>query len=661
MAENENGNEEQMAEAEAEAEAEVEPEYTAEEQEAAAPEVTEAYSNLLELGLEESVAREVDGMFLAGLMRRDELDQRAIDGLKGLAVEHALAVLEELKASNLPAVSNKSAYMCGIMKALRQKQAAGVILDSGAKRPGPDEAKLKEILDRTGYSLEITSGQRKYGGPPPNYEGANPGPGQEVFCGKLPTNVFEEQLIPLFEKCGMIWDLRLMMDPATGLNKTFCFVTFTTKEGAQRAVKQLDGYEIRPGKRIKVNISIAKVRLFVGNIPKQRSREEIMTEFSKISEGLRDVIIYSNPDDSSKKNRGFAFLDYDSHKDASAAKRKMDSGTVTVWGRSFIVNWAEPQEEPDEEVMAKVKVLYVKNLKSTVSEDQLRQVFQPYGAVERVKKTKDYGFVHFENRQDALRAMEELNGTNLGDTALEISLAKPPSKQKKQEFAGGYGGGGSGSWGGPMPRGGGGGGGGGAGGFGGRGRGRGRGAMGGGPPMQAYGGGYGGGAAYDPYGYDASGGYGDDYYGGGGYDDYSGGYDYYGGDVGGGYGGYGMASAQPPPYARGRGGMGMGGAPMRGRGAMGARGSIRGGAMGGRGGFAGGMGGMRARGARGARGAPRGIGLGMKRKADSFMGGEPKKLATGDSWGQDWSAQPIAQQPLGQAGGDSQWYQDSWS
>lgn len=63
----------------------------------------------------------------------------------------------------------------------------------------------------------------------------------QVFCGKLPNNVFEESLIPLFEKCGTIWDLRLMMDPATGYNKTFCFVTFTTKEGAQQAVKQVLG------------------------------------------------------------------------------------------------------------------------------------------------------------------------------------------------------------------------------------------------------------------------------------------------------------------------------------------------------------------------------------------------------------------------------------
>lgn len=44
---------------------------------------------------------------------------------------------------------------------------------------------------------------------------------------------------------------------------------------------QLHNYEIRPGKQLKVNISIANVRLFVGNIPKNKSREEIKEEFGK--------------------------------------------------------------------------------------------------------------------------------------------------------------------------------------------------------------------------------------------------------------------------------------------------------------------------------------------------------------------------------------------
>jgi len=39
---------------------------------------------------------------------------------------------------------------------------------------------LQEILQRTGYSHEVTPGQRKYGGPPPNWDGPAPGPGHEV-------------------------------------------------------------------------------------------------------------------------------------------------------------------------------------------------------------------------------------------------------------------------------------------------------------------------------------------------------------------------------------------------------------------------------------------------------------------------------------------------
>ena len=45
---------------------------------------------------------------------------------------------------------------------------------------GPDEEKIKEILERTGYTLDVTTGQRKFGGPPPGWEGEPPSNGCEV-------------------------------------------------------------------------------------------------------------------------------------------------------------------------------------------------------------------------------------------------------------------------------------------------------------------------------------------------------------------------------------------------------------------------------------------------------------------------------------------------
>lgn len=72
-------------------------------------------------------------------------------------------------------------------------------------------------------------------------------------------------------------------------------------------------------------------------------------------EGLSDVILYHQPDDK-KKNRGFCFLEYEDHKTAAQARRRLMSGKVKVWGNLVTVEWADPIEDPDPEVMAKVSI-----------------------------------------------------------------------------------------------------------------------------------------------------------------------------------------------------------------------------------------------------------------------------------------------------------------
>lgn len=151
--------------------------------------------------------------------------------------------------------------------------------------------------------------------------------------------------------------------------------------------------------------------------------------------GLVDVILYQDPGNR-ERNRGFCFLEFESHKLASQARRKLISSRVKIWGIEILVDWAEPLEEPDEETMSKVKVIYVRNLSLTIPEEEIQRAFEVYGPVERVKKIKDYAFVHFEAREVALKAMEACQGRELLPGCghpVEISLARPPSDKKRKE------------------------------------------------------------------------------------------------------------------------------------------------------------------------------------------------------------------------------------
>lgn len=61
-------------------------------------------------------------------------------------------------------------------------------------------------------------------------------------------------------------------------------------------------------------------------------------------------------------------------------------------------------------IFLQVKVLYVRNLMLNTTESTIEDIFSLRAPVERVKKIRDYAFVHFHSIEDAHKAMSELNG-----------------------------------------------------------------------------------------------------------------------------------------------------------------------------------------------------------------------------------------------------------
>ena len=97
-----------------------------------------------------------------------------------------------------------------------------------------------------------------------------------------------------------------------------------------------------------------------------------------------------------------------------------------------------------------MKNIFVGNLSFNTGEDELRQLFESYGQVDRVSimtdrdtgRSRGFGFVEMANNEDGEKAITALNGSQVGGRTINVNEARP--KTERGGGGGGYGGGGGG-------------------------------------------------------------------------------------------------------------------------------------------------------------------------------------------------------------------------
>ena len=88
--------------------------------------------------------------------------------------------------------------------------------------------------------------------------------------------------------------------------------------------------------------------------------------------------------------------------------------------------------------------IYVGNLPSTVNENDLREVFQAFGEVEKAAVIKDkfsgesrgFGFIEMPNKDEADKAISLVNGKDLKGRTAKVNEAKPRTDSSR---SGGFG------------------------------------------------------------------------------------------------------------------------------------------------------------------------------------------------------------------------------
>jgi len=89
-----------------------------------------------------------------------------------------------------------------------------------------------------------------------------------------------------------------------------------------------------------------------------------------------------------------------------------------------------------------MKNIFVGNLSFNTGEDELRQIFETYGQVDRVSiltdretgRSRGFGFVEMTNAEEGDKAIAALNGSPFGGRTINVNEARP-----KAERAGGGG------------------------------------------------------------------------------------------------------------------------------------------------------------------------------------------------------------------------------
>ncbi|KAL7673282.1 hypothetical protein ACOME3_008148 [Neoechinorhynchus agilis] len=280
------------------------------------PSVVALLNNIMDLlNCDDTTAPLIDRlseMLLNGNISMEDLDAANLVSLFNLTLAGQLGALDEFTIRYDPhGTPNRAALLSNMLEKHKQRYDSRDFKQSKDQVPPA----MNAIIERTQYAYTVSRSQRRYGPattePPP----AN----SSIYIGRIPKSVTEDKLIEVFEQIGKIYELRFLLDSQDGLGRGFCFLTYCNREDAQKAIEQLDGYELEPGHGgISVNESNTQLTLYVAGIPRSKNADEIKEEFCRQLEGVVKIDVNHC---ATAQNRGYCFVHFASQHDAVVARR----------------------------------------------------------------------------------------------------------------------------------------------------------------------------------------------------------------------------------------------------------------------------------------------------------------------------------------------------
>ncbi|KAA0702586.1 Polyadenylate-binding protein 1 [Triplophysa tibetana] len=259
-----------------------------------------------------------------------------------------------------------------------------------------------------------------------------------LYVGDLDASVTEAMLHEKLSPTGPILSVRVCRDKLTGCSLGYAYVNFQRPEHAERVLDTMN-FDVMNGKPMRMmwcqrDPSLRKSgvgNIFIKNLEKSMSSEALLDIFSPFG-----TILSCKVSCDEKGSKGFGFVHFETLEAAEKAISRLDGMLINE--QKVFVGHFKSRREREAEVKERAKEftnVYIKNFGSELDNNSLSEMFREFGHImsahvmtDESGTSRGFGFVDFERHSYALKAVQQLNGTEFKGKRLYVGRA-----QKRRE------------------------------------------------------------------------------------------------------------------------------------------------------------------------------------------------------------------------------------
>ncbi|KAJ6782659.1 hypothetical protein PWT90_00212 [Aphanocladium album] len=243
-----------------------------------------------------------------------------------------------------------------------------------------------------------------------------------TIVSNLPGDTTQSKVRQYFKDYGHVKNFTAFVKEEDG-NSITALIEFTSSSEAESALlrdqKYFREHQIRVG-------SGHDLTVYVANYPPAADEKYIRELFQDCGE----ILSIRWPSLKVNAHRRFCYVSFRDQE--AAAKATQKDGKLLDGKYNLLSKFSDPGQKKDREgAVAEGREVHVANLDSAVVESDVRDIFSKYGKVTRVNiprgfsgKSRGFCFLDFETKEQAEKAVAELNNTKFRHQILQVSLSK---------------------------------------------------------------------------------------------------------------------------------------------------------------------------------------------------------------------------------------------